>query len=173
MADIVTYDKNEDLALLRLKDETVRKWVAKVAPDDYEVRYFDEVVTIGAALGHPPIVTVGNICGFSDIIDNRDYMLCTAPCIFGNSGGASFSTRDWNIVGVPARIRVTISGFMAADAITHMSYIIPYWRINKFFRDKMMYFLLDPNYTYEQCLKLREEARRKTKIEKLLEQDKR
>jgi len=170
-AEIIAYDKNEDLALLRLLDPTPRKYVAKVAPDDYEVKYFEEVVTIGAALGHEPIATVGNICGFKDVIDNRDYMLSTAPSIFGSSGGATFTTRDWTLIGMPARISVILTGF-AADPITHMGYIIPYWRINKFFRDQMMDFLLDPSVSYEECLKRREEARKKSELELLLKEGK-
>jgi len=166
-AEIVAYDKNEDIALLRLLDPTPRKYVAKVAPNDYEILYFDEVITVGAAMGHPPIATKGNICSFNDLIDNRDYMLSTAPSIFGNSGGATFTTKDWRLVGMPARITVAISGF-TANPITHMGYIIPYWRINKFFEDQMMYFLLDPSKTYDECIKMREEARKKAEIDMLL-----
>jgi len=86
-ADIVAYDKNEDIAILRLKDPTPRKYVAELMPTENienSLNYFDEVVTIGAALGHPPICTIGNICAFNDIIDNRDYIQSTAPSIFGN-----------------------------------------------------------------------------------------
>jgi len=171
-AEIIAYDKNEDIAVLRLKDDTVRKYVAEIEEDPYILQYFDEVITIGSALGHPPIATKGNLCSFNDIIENRDYMLCTAPAIYGNSGGATFLTKNLKLIGIPARISVIISGFLSTNPIAHMSYIIPFWRIKKFFEEQILYFLYDKNYTYEQCMKIREEKRRKAELDLLLEESK-
>jgi len=168
-AEIIAYDKNEDIAILRLKDDTVRKYVAEIQDDPSELKYFDEVITVGAALGHPPIATVGNICGFNDLIDNRDYMLCTAPSIFGNSGGATFLTKNWKLIGMPARISVILAGF-SADPITHMGYIVPFWRIRKFFEDQMLYFLLGHDISYEECMKKIEERRKLSELEIALEE---
>lgn len=172
-AEIVAYDKNEDIALLRLKDPTPRKHVAQIYnlnAQEEDINYFDEVVTIGAALGHAPVSTIGNICSFNDIIENRDYMLASAPMIFGNSGGATFLTKNWKLVGMPARISVTIRGF-AADPITHMGYIVPYWRINQFFDDQMMNFMKDESISYDECLKKIQERRKKTELETLLKEE--
>lgn len=169
-ADIVAYDKNEDIAILRLKDPTPRKYVAELMPtEDIEnsLNYFDEVVTIGAALGHPPICTIGNICAFNDIIDNRDYIQSTAPSIFGNSGGATFLTKNWKLIGMPARIAVVMAGF-SADAITHLGYIVPFWRIRKFFEDQMLDFLYDDSVSYDECMKKINERRKKGELEELL-----
>lgn len=168
-AEIVAYDRNEDIAVLRLKDDMVRRYVAEIHDDPYDLKYFDEVITIGAALGHPPVATKGNICGFNDIIDNRDYMLSTAPGVFGNSGGATFLVKNWKLIGMPARISVVITGFLAQTPITHMTYIIPFWRIRKFFEDQILYFLYDDSYTYEQCMKILEEKRKKAELDLLLE----
>jgi len=166
-ADIVAYDKNEDIALLRLKDPEPRKYVATMMPKEGiegRLNYFDEVVTIGAAMGHPPIATVGNICAFNDIIDNRDYMQSTAPSIFGNSGGATFHKASWELIGMPARIAVNMSGF-SADAITHLGYIVPCWRVWDFYKEQMLEFLLDDSVTYDECMERIEERRRKVEEE--------
>jgi S1-C subfamily serine protease len=153
-AEIVAYDKNEDIAILRLKDPSTRSHVVEMLPKDAdlakEINYFDETVTIGAAMGHPPIATVGNICSFNDIIDNRDYMLSSAPSIFGSSGGATFLSKNWKFIGMPARIQVTLMGF-SASPITHMGYIVPIWRIWKFIEDQLLKFLYDDKVSYEDC----------------------
>ncbi|RLG43337.1 MAG: hypothetical protein DRN81_06760 [Thermoproteota archaeon] len=167
-ADIVAYDKNEDIALLRLNNDEVYPYVADIEKDQRNLRYFDSVLTIGAALGHPPICTRGNLCGFNDIIDNRDYMLSTAAGIYGNSGGATFLEKSWTLIGMPARIAVTLTGFMGADAITHMMFIIPFWRIQAFFREQMMLFMLDDSVSYQDCERMIEERRKKSQLDELL-----
>jgi len=91
-AEIVAYDKDEDIALLRLESPEPRPYVAKIFPcegvDDESINeridLGAEIVTIGAALGHDPVPTIGNLAGFRDIIENRVFWLATAPSIFGN-----------------------------------------------------------------------------------------
>jgi len=92
-AEVVCYDKNEDIALLKLdadprehKYDHVAKLLDCSDPADVaqKVDYMAEVITVGAALGSDPIVTTGNLCGFGIDIDNREYWLSTAPSIFGN-----------------------------------------------------------------------------------------
>lgn len=169
-AKIIAYDKNEDIAILKLKDNVVRKYVAKLmTPEEArKLKYFDNVVTIGAALGHPPVATVGHIESFNDVIENRDYMLCTAPLIFGNSGGATFSTKDWKLIGMPARISVVIAGF-SADPITHLGYIVPCWRIFEFYKEQMLEFLYDKKVTYKECVSKINTRRKKSQLDRLLE----
>jgi|WetSurSiteA1Bulk_404760.scaffolds.fasta_scaffold00002_69 intein/homing endonuclease len=92
-AEIVCYDKNEDIALLRLDaDPRTDKWVASMMPceglDDPEVSkkvdYTAPVITIGAALGSDPLMTTGNLSGFGILIDNREYWLATSAAVYGN-----------------------------------------------------------------------------------------
>jgi hypothetical protein len=91
-AQIIVYDKEEDIALLRVDDPTPYPYVAELYPcigeddphleEDLDVG--SEIVTVGAPLLHDPIPTVGNLVGFKDIIDNRRYWMATGPTIFGN-----------------------------------------------------------------------------------------
>ena len=176
-ANIIAYDKDEDIALLKLDDPEPYPFVAEMFPcegiEDQTVEekidMGSEVVTIGAALGHDPIPTIGNVVSFKDIIENKIYWMCTGPTIFGNSGGATYLSDTWQFIGMPARIAVAASMF-SVDAITHMGFIVPITRITRFLQDSLMDFLFDPLVTYADCKKRIEEKRKKTELEVLLEQ---
>ena len=159
--DIVCYDKDMDIALLKLKSEREIKNVVTLFPKDMHkerLRMFQPLFAIGCGLGHPPLVTQGVLTGFTDVIDNHPYFLSSAATIFGNSGGAVFLADSYEFVGIPSRISVNISAF-SADAITHMSYFIPITSIYKFFDDQMFHFIYNSSVSSEDCRKARKEKR--------------
>jgi S1-C subfamily serine protease len=162
-ADIMAYDKDEDLALLKLRttEEDKPPVPAKLYPrgKENDLRVTMPVYCIGAGLGEPPVVTGGFLSQFGQEIENREFWLSTAPGIFGNSGGALFLAETHEFIGVPARIAVTGS-FFGADAITHLMYSIPITRVYKFLEDQFFRFIYDSAYTEEG-----EEAERKRKRE--------
>lgn len=166
-ADIMAYDKIEDLALLRLRLTGPAPAVVKLYPKNQErlLRVGDQVVTVGAALGEAPIITVGYLSQFGQEFEGREFWLETAPMIFGNSGGASFLATTEEMIGVPALIAQNMSGF-SADAITHMSYVIPITRVYKFLDEQMFRFIYDPNFT-EQGEKTERESMRQRDEAKL------
>ncbi len=167
-ADIVAYsevDGGQDWALLRTRDhESEYDFVANMFPlDDLDsVHIFDEVYAVGASLGHPPIATEGHICYMDDEIDHYKYWMSTAQTIFGNSGGACYrwskSRSIYEYIGVPSRISVQPMGF-SADAITHMGYFIPIYRIYDLFKENGFEFVYDTDFTPKQC-----EASREAKL---------
>jgi S1-C subfamily serine protease len=156
-ADIVAYDKIEDLALLRLRDTVRAPSVVKLYSKDRERQLYvgQEVVTVGAALGSAPIITVGYLSQFGQELEGREYWLQTAPIIFGNSGGAVFLSDTEEMIGVPALVAVN-----QGDAITHMSYMIPITRVHKFLTDQRFRFIFDSNYTEEGEMDERERLRK-------------
>lgn len=160
-AEIMAYDPDEDLALLRLRSDEQVKSVAKMLPKGEEktLAIGTPVMAIGAGLGEPPVLTTGRLSQFGRDIDNREYWLQTAPTIFGNSGGAVFVEETEEFIGVPARIAVMMMGF-SADAITHLSFMIPITRVYKFLEDQLFRFIYDSQFTEEGEAKERE-ARRK------------
>ena len=162
-ADIVAYDKDEDLALLKLRvtDEDKLPHAAKLylRGKESELRVTMPVFCIGAGMGEPPVVTGGFLSQFGQEIDNREFWMSTAPAIYGNSGGALFLAETHEFIGVPARIAVS-SGMFGGDAITHLQYAIPITRVYKFLEDQMFRFIYDPAFTEEG-----EEAERKHKRE--------
>jgi len=125
-AEIVAYDANADLAVVRLID--TERFVANVAnlmPPEDKLHQFEKVYAVGAGLGFPPFSTDGTV-GYNDgLWKGHRYVLTTAPIIFGNSGGALFRWSDtsnsYELVGVPSA--VSNAGF--AGPVTHMAWSIP------------------------------------------------
>ena len=142
-ADIMCYDKDMDIGLLKIKSEKKFDNVAKMFPKgEYkkQLRLFQPVYAIGCGLGHPPLQTRGQLAGFTDVIDNYPYWLSTAPTIFGNSGGSVYRGDTFEFIGIPSRIAVMATGF-SADAITHMSYFIPILSIYNFLEEQLFNFI--------------------------------
>jgi len=159
-SDIMAYDPQEDLALLKLRTDEVFPAVAKLYPrgKESDLRIGMKVITVGAGLGAAPVQTEGILSQFGQEIDRREYWLNTAPSIFGNSGGAMFLKETYELLGVPARIAVSMSGF-SADPITHLSFAIPITRIYNFLEEQKFRFVYDDEYTEKGEADLREEIR--------------
>lgn len=172
-ADIEMYHKEQDIALLKFRDETPYP-VVKLYPKDgsKNIPLLSSVVAIGAALGQKPIVTEGLLNGKQIEIDNYEYWLSGAQSIFGNSGGGLFVLKDdmWFFLGIPSRIAVQPMGF-TVQAITHMGYFIPLHRIYDWLEDNCYQFIYDGNFTSEQCKTMRED-KAKNELLKLLAKQK-
>lgn len=163
-ADIRAYtshQKGYDLALLELKSHNKPvDYIANVFPKktDRTIRVYDEVFAVGAALGHPPITTRGEIVSLDDETGGKNYFMSTASIIFGNSGGALFrysESRDkFEYVGVPAMVSIVMLGFSAAP-ISHMGYVIPIDTVYKFLDKNYYQFIYDAEHTFESCEKAR------------------
>ena len=160
-ADIMAYDPDEDLALLKLRSDDTVDSVAKLYPKGQESKLpiGIQTIAIGAGLGEPPVLTQGYLSQFGREIDNREYWLQTAPTIYGNSGGAVFLVDTQEFIGVPSRISVVLAG-LGLDAITHLSFIVPITRVYKFLEDQMFRFIYDPKFTEEGEEKARDEKRK-------------
>ena len=169
-AEVVAYDKDHDLALLKLRTLKSVPYVAKVMgkPNFEELSIGSAVVACGAALLHDPVLTTGIITHQGDEIDYKDYWMSNAQIIFGNSGGAMFAdtSRGYEFIGVPSRIDVAGWG----TPITHLGYFSPITRIYEFLTEQIFGFLLPGSEeTEESCEKKRKEEQerddRKLKLE--------
>ena len=163
LADIIAYDKEQDLALLKIRDN-IKYPTSELYPHDKaaSVPLLVPLCCCGAALGQKPIITFGNLNGIQIEIDNFEYWLSSAPSIFGNSGGGVYVSEgeSWKFLGIPSRISVLFIGF-GGSAVTHMGYFIPAFRIYKWLDDICYQFVYNKEYTIEQCDKLREEKKEK------------
>lgn len=165
-SDIVAYDKDEDLALLKLRSEKDFEDIAELYPigEENKLRVGMKVIAVGAGMGEPPVQTEGLLSQFGREIDRREYWLNSAPTIFGNSGGALFLKETFQLIGVPSRISVAMIGF-SADPITHLSYSIPITRIYNFLDAQKFRFIYSDEFTEEgeaeTRRKLREDEERK------------
>lgn len=159
-ADIVAYDREEDLALLKLRSGEAVPGMAKLYPkgEEKHLRIGDNVICLGCGLLEPPVFTQGRLSLFNREIENKSYLLSTAPSIYGNSGGSLYLEKTGELIGVPARIGVV--GFLGIDAITHLSYAIPITRIYSFLENQFFRFIFSEEFT-----ETGEEAERKKRRE--------
>lgn len=150
-SDIMCYDADQDIALLKLRSIEKMEHVANfIKKDDIpSLKIFDPTFAIGASLGHPPIATQGMITYMDDEIDNYKYWMSNAQIIYGNSGGSMYVRINdvYYFIGIPSR--VSISGW--ADTITHMGYFIPPINIMEFLDKNHYEFIYDSNKTMEDC----------------------
>lgn len=167
-ADIMAYDATHDMALLKLRMKTEAQHVAKLLPkeDVEKVRIGNKSFAVGCALLHDPILTEGMITHLGDEIDYNDYWMSSAQIIFGNSGGAMFRPNEegYFFIGIPSRI--DIAGW--SDPITHLGYFSPVHRVYKFIRDEHFEFIVDPEFTEEQCEKVRGDIKEKAKTRRFM-----
>lgn len=171
-AEIMAWDEQYDLALLRLKSSKPFKYVAKLYPKGKSslIKLGMGTYSCGCSLGHEPILNKGRLMGKHDIIENEEYWLSTANTIFGNSGGSDFLVETHEYVGITARISGYQLGF-SVDIITWMGFIIPIETIYRFWDKQIFQFIYDSNFTSKQCEKLREEKRKEEEKKLLLPQE--
>jgi len=158
-ASIVAYDVKHDMALLHMR-VFERPSVAEMLPlgRREEIEIGAPTVAAGCALGHTTVLTQGIITGMGDNIDYKDYILSTAQIIFGNSGGGLYlkASDGYFFIGVPSR--VALAGF--SDAITHMGYSSPIWRVYEFLEEQVYDFLIPGSpKTEAECASARDAKR--------------
>jgi len=168
-AEIMAWDQQYDLALLKLKTSKPFKYVAKLYPKGKsdEIKIGMGSCSCGCSLGHEPILNKGILMGKHDIIENEEYWLSTANTIFGNSGGSDFMDETHEYIGVTARISGYQLGF-SVDIITWMGFIIPIETIYKFWDAQLFQFIYDPAYTSKKCEELRKKKREEEEKKLLL-----
>lgn len=157
-ADVVAYDKNQDLAILKLDSPRRAPYVATLIDREKvgDIKLFTAVWACGCSLGHDPFATTGHITFLKEDIDNRIYWMNSADQIFGNSGGAVFSAATGEQIGVTSRVTVTQMGF-SLSVQTWMSFCIPAWRIYEFLEEQELAFLYDPADTYAAAMERRKQ----------------
>jgi len=153
-ADIKIYNKQGDMALLRLRyDESVGT-VAKIPKigEENKYRVLDEAVAVGCSLLFPPLPTVGKISRMDFLVDSLPYHMSSAQIIYGNSGGAMFQG-DGMLIGIPSMIAVT--GWMGMVPITHMGLFIPIDRVYKWMEEERYNFIYDLSVNEKESLEKR------------------
>ena len=163
-AEIVAYDQNEDLAVLRLESPKPVEYIAQFISreDAREVKLFTPVWACGCSLGHDPFATDGHITYLKEDIANRLFWMDSADVVFGNSGGALYHGITGEQIGVTARVTTMQLGF-SVDVNTWMNFCIPASRIYAFFDEQELRFLYDDSDTYAAAME-----RRKERMEKAL-----
>ena len=164
-ADIIAYDKLQDIAILKLVSPKQCRYVAEIIPKDKiaNVKLFTDAFASGCSLGHEPFANAGQITYLSEMIENKLYWMTNCSSIFGNSGGAIFLADTGEQVGITARITGLQIGF-GVDVITWMGFCVAPQRFYEFFDEQELKFLYDPQDTFEHAM----ERRKKKQMEALL-----
>lgn len=159
-ADLVAYDEQHDMALLKLRTIKPAPSVASLCELDRseQILIGDRVWAVGCALLHDPIVTNGRITHMGDEIDYKDYWMSNAQIIFGNSGGAVFLEDGFQFIGIPSRIDITGWG---GSPITHLGYFSPIHRVFQFFDEQVYQFLYLKSHTEEEDDLVRKKVKEK------------
>ena len=161
-ADIIAYDKNHDLAALKLTNTKPQDWVASIYPKNEiaNMQLFDEVWTSGCSLLHDPFSNKGELTYLREIIEQKSYIMYNAPSIFGNSGGGVFHGSG-GLLGLCSRITNIQLGF-GIDVMTWMGFGTHPNRLYEFFSHQELQFLYDENDTYASAVQRRKDKQRKS-----------
>ena len=137
-AYIVAWDRNRDLALLRVDDmEKVYDNVAILWPEKADGPFvFQDSWAVGSGLGNPPYPTEG-LLSSTTAKDREGYSLyqSSAPIIFGNSGGSLYVYSRlrgrYELIGVPSMVSAV--GF--GQTVSHMAWSRPIDEIRAMLRE--------------------------------------
>lgn len=160
-ANIVAYQEECDLAILKIDSPRQFPYVSSIIPRDRidDLRMGMPVVGCGCSLLHDPFQMRGEITSLKEIIENSQYLMTSQNSIFGNSGGAVFLSETGEQVGVTARITGMNLGF-SVDIMTWMGFCVAPQTIYNFLEKQELRFLYDPADTYETAMERREQKRK-------------
>lgn len=142
-AEIVAWNEQEDMAILKLKYPFQVKHVAKILPPDRNLSLFQEVYAVGCPLLIDPLFSHGEVTALRHLLETKEFTVASANIIWGNSGGALYAKfpDGWYLSGIPSQ--VSIAGFF--QAVTYLGYHITPERIHKFIKGEELDFLVDPD----------------------------
>ena len=160
-SEIIAYDKNHDLAAVKLNNTRRMPHVATIIPRDEisDVHIADPVWVSGCSLLHDPFPNAGTLTSIREIIDQKAYVIQNAPSIFGNSGGVLFHGVTGNLLGLTSRITVTQLGF-GVDVQAWMGFSTHPERMYEFLDHQELQFLYDDRDDYYSAMERRSDRQR-------------
>jgi len=167
-AEIVAYDKQHDLAILKLHNPRPQPYLAQIIPEDEipNLALFDPVWTCGCSLLHDPFANPGTLTYLREVIEQKTYLMANSAAVFGNSGGGLFHGDRLMLLGLVSRLSSIQLGF-GIDLLTWMQFSTHPERLYEFFRHQEFQFLFDRTDNYYAAME-RREARRKEALRELL-----
>ena len=152
-AEIIIYNKDEDMALVKLSSEKKAEYIAELYPRNRteDILVMDETVAVGCSLAFPPLPTTGILTRKNFQVNSLPYHMSSAQTIYGNSGGALFLDATGEFIGIPSLVPVVGWG----TPITHMGLFIPIDRIYDWLEKEHYDFLFDTTKNEKACLELR------------------
>jgi len=161
-AEIVLYNKDEDMALIKLKTEEKADYISILPKSGIQYKVMDETIACGCSLGFPPLPTTGVITRLNFQINSLPYHMSSSQIIYGNSGGAMFLAETGELIGIPSLVPVVGWG----TVVTHMGLFIGIQRIYEWLERENYDFVYDDTRTEKECLEDREKDIEKKREEK-------
>ena len=124
-AELLVYEPDLDVALLRLKTSDELPWVA-ILPTREELRgmhTFRDICAVGCPLGNNPIPTRGEIAQTDHFIDGHLFWMINAPTFVGNSGGGVYDDQSHALLGILSKIYT--HGSLRRTVVPHMGLVVP------------------------------------------------
>ena len=158
---IIAYDKNHDLAAIKLVSTRQVPYVSTIIPREEisDLQIADPVWVCGCSLLHDPFPNPGTLTYLREMIEQKEYIMQNAPSIFGNSGGGLFHGETGHLLGLTSRITVTQLGF-GLDVQTWMGFSTHPDRLYEFFEHQELQFLYDKNDDYHSAMQRRVDRRK-------------
>ena len=165
-AEILAYDQQHDLAILKLDTPRKMQFVAKLVSQDKvkKLKVFEDVCVCGCSLLHDPIARFGKVSYVDEVIDQKSYIMIDCGMYFGNSGGACFLSETGELLGVPSRVAVKQLGF-GYDVISWMGWASHPTRLYEFFDEQELKFLYDPADDYYAAMDRRKKKQKQALLE--------
>ena len=162
-AEILAYDKNHDLAVVKLLNRKPLDYIAEIYSEDEidDLRLFDTVWTSGCSLLHDPFANPGTLTYLREIIEQKSYLMYNASSIFGNSGGGVFHGGAGKLLGLASRITNIQLGF-GIDVMTWMGFGTHPERLYEFFEHQELQFLYDDDDNYYDAMERRTEKQKES-----------
>ncbi len=142
LGDMITYNKDIDTALIKLRSDRLFSNVAKVMGKKMvsEVQVWDSIYAVGCPLGNDPIPTQGEISSMRNELNGTNYWMINAPTYFGNSGGGVYLGRTRELAGVFSKIYTHGQG--TPVVIPHMGLFTPLPPIYSWLEKEKLDFVL-------------------------------
>ncbi len=120
-AAVVAFDEEADWAVL--SPLAVLPEHAEASVSSYDPAAGDRVVTVGHPLGIEYFITVGVASGVRTTWGNMDWLITSAPIMYGNSGGPVFNEYG-EIVGITSWLAVA-----RGQAVGHIAGSVPTYKL--------------------------------------------
>lgn len=124
-AKVVLFDRERDVALLRLNSTDRFSLLAQLMPlgDFKELDVFAPAYAVGCPLGNRPLPTLGEISSKTKRVGEQNFWMLNAPTFFGNSGGGIYESPSCRLIGVSSMIYTY--GKRNPTVVPHMGLFVP------------------------------------------------
>jgi len=123
--ELILFERDRDLALLRLRTARRFPYVAQLALREHlrDIDVFTPAYAVGCPLGNRPLPSAGEISSRNKVVGDQVFWMLNAPTFFGNSGGGIYLASTQELIGISSMIYTY--GKEAPTVVPHMGLFVP------------------------------------------------